>query len=64
MKKSGNVYTWPEQPDMSQELTESIVSKLESPKLINERGQFKLKKLELDNLQARLMKMHKHVCFK
>jgi hypothetical protein len=64
MKKSGNVYTWPEQPDMSQELTESIVSKLESPKLINERGQFKFKKLELDNLQARLMKMHKHVCFK
>jgi len=64
MKKSGNVYTWPEQPDMSQELTESIVSKLESPKLINERGQFKFKKVELDNLQASLMKMHKHVCFK
>lgn len=26
MKKSGGVYTWPEQPDMSQELTDSIVS--------------------------------------
>jgi len=64
MKKSGHVYTWPEQPDMSQELTESIVSKLESPKLINERGQFKFKIVELDNLQASLMKMHKHVCFK
>jgi hypothetical protein len=37
MKKFGNVFLWPEKSDMSQELTENIISKLENPQLLNER---------------------------
>jgi hypothetical protein len=33
MKKFGNVFLWPEKSDMSQELPENIISKLESPQL-------------------------------
>jgi hypothetical protein len=34
MKKFGNVFLWPEKSDMSQELTENIISKLENPQLV------------------------------
>ena len=64
MKKSLNAYLWPEKSDMSQELTENIISKLENPQLVNERGIFKFKTDELNNIKVDLMKIHKHVCFK
>jgi hypothetical protein len=64
MKKSENAYVWPEKSDMSQELTENIISKLENPQLVNERGIFKFKTDELNNIKVDLMKIHKHVCFK
>jgi hypothetical protein len=47
---------------MSQELTENIISKLENPQLVNERGIFKFKTDELNNIKVDLMKIHKHVC--
>ena len=49
---------------MSQELTENIISKLENSQLVNERGIFKFKTDELNNIKVDLMKIHKHVCFK
>ena len=64
MKKSWNAYLWPEKSDMSQELTENIISKLENPQLVNERGICKFKRDELNNIKVDLMKIHKHVCFK
>jgi hypothetical protein len=48
---------------MSQELTENIISKLENPQLVNERGIFKFNTEELNNIKVDLMKkIHKHVC--
>ena len=44
--------------------TENIISKLENPQLVNERGIFKFKTEELNNIKVDLMKIHKHVCFK
>ena len=38
--------------------------KLENLQLVNERGNFKLKINELNNIKVDLMKIHKHVCFK
>ena len=35
---------------MSQELTENIISKLENPQLVNERGICKFKRDELNNI--------------
>jgi hypothetical protein len=49
---------------MSQELTENIISKLENPQLVNERGICKFKRDELNNIKVDLMKIHKHVCIK
>jgi hypothetical protein len=46
---------------MSQELTENIISKLENPQLVNERGIFKFNTDELNNIKVDLMKIHKHV---
>ena len=48
---------------MSQVLTENIISKLENPQLINERGIFKFKTDEFNNIKVDLMKINKHVCF-
>ena len=58
--------TWgPEKSNMSQELTENIISKLENPQLIiNGRGIFNFKTDELNNIKVDLMKIYKHVCFK
>ena len=58
MKKFGNVFLWPEKSDMSQELTENIISKLENPQLLNERDFFKFKTDELNNIKVDLMKIH------
>jgi len=55
---------WPEKSDMSQELTENIISKLENHQLVNGRGICKFKTDELNNIKVDLMKIHKHVCFK
>jgi len=54
---------WPEKSDISQELTENIISKLENPQLVNGRGICKFK-TELNNIKVDLMKINKHVCFK
>jgi hypothetical protein len=35
MRKCGNVYVWPDTPDMSEELTENIIAKLEDPRVVN-----------------------------
>ena len=35
-----------------------------NPQVVNERGHFKLKTDELNNIKVDLMKIHKHVCFK
>jgi hypothetical protein len=46
---------------MSQELTENIISKLENPQLVNERGIFKFNTDELNNIKVDLMKIHKQL---
>ena len=38
--------------------------KLENLQLVNERGNFKFKTDELNNIKVDLMKIYKHVCFK
>jgi hypothetical protein len=58
MKKFGNVFLWPEKSDMSQELTENIISKLENPQLLIEGDFFKFKTDELNNIKVDLMKIH------
>ena len=64
MKKAGNAYVWPEKSDVSQEPTEHIISKLEAPELVNERGHFKFNTQELSKVKVNLLKIHKHVYFK
>lgn len=61
MKKAGNAYVWPEKSDVSQEPTEHIISKLEAPELVNERGHFKFNTQELSKVKVNLLKIHKRV---
>lgn len=64
MRKSGNMYVWPEKDDYSQEALDAILYRVKAPQIVNERGHFKFHAAELSKLKSNLEKNHKHFYLK
>lgn len=64
MRKSGNMYVWPEKDDFSQEALDAILYRVKPPEIVNERGHFKFNAADMSKLKSDLEKNHKHFYLK
>ena len=64
MRKSGNMYVWPEKDDFSQEALDAILYRVKNPEIVNERGHFKFNAADMSKLKSDLEKNHKHFYLK
>ena len=55
MVKDGNMYSWPPDDDYSFELITAVVCVMETPTLVNSRGQFRFSKENIDEAQAKAL---------
>ena len=64
MVKTGDLYYWPEPPDIDLQAKQDIVCRINSPELVNERAQFRFAKSDLTYIKECLANQKAVVYFK